>query len=80
MEHKKIIKLADKLRPVFKKEVFDTEAIGFKYNHRQDHSTNFERWQLINDRVRDDSKFFERLSGEEQLNKFVKMYGHFDED
>tara|TARA_R100001510_G_C7656234_1_gene216067 strand:+ start:6268 stop:6507 length:240 start_codon:yes stop_codon:yes gene_type:complete len=79
MEHKKIIKLADKHRPVFKKVLLDSDAVDFKYNHRQDHSTNFERWQLINDHQRDRIDF-ERLSGEEQLNKFVKMYGHFDED
>lgn len=60
-------------------KIIDGDAFDFKYNIRQDYSSNFERWQQMNDEIREKSGRG-KLSGEEQLNRFQKMYGYIDEN
>lgn len=60
-------------------KIIDGDAVTFFYNSKQDYSSNFERWQQINDEIREKANL-DKLSGEEQLNRFQKMYGYIDEN
>ncbi len=57
----------------------DSEDMLFEYNHKEDHYSNFERWCKRSDKGRK-AVGLKLLTGEEQLDKFQRIYGYFDED
>ena len=51
----------------------------FEYNHKEDHYSNFEDGVSVVIKGRK-AVGLKLLTGEEQLDKFQRMYGYFDED